>query len=65
IIPLAFSAVEGSSSEGGTRRGVTTWYKLLLEQPVGMQVYVVPVILFMIILGLEVLLMIHLRRKDK
>ena len=65
IVPIAFSAVEGSSREGGSKRGVTTWYKLLLEQPVGIQVFLVPVILFLFILGLEILLMFHLRRKDK
>ena len=64
VVPLAFSAVEGSSPEGGSKRGVTTWYNLLLEQPVGNNIIYVPVIIFLLILGLEVLLMLRTRRRS-
>ena len=63
VVPLAFSAVDGSSGEGGSKRGVTTWYNLLLEQPVGNNTIYVPVIIFLLILGLQVLLMIRIRNK--
>ncbi|MDP6654903.1 MAG: c-type cytochrome [SAR324 cluster bacterium] len=62
VVPLAFSAVDGSSGEGGSKRGVTTWYNLLLEQPVGNNIIYVPIIIFLLILGLEVLLMVRTRR---
>jgi len=62
VVPLAFSAVDGSSGEGGSKRGVTTWYNLLLEQSVGNNIIYVPIIIFLLILGLEVLLMVRTRR---
>ncbi|MBC8258800.1 MAG: c-type cytochrome [SAR324 cluster bacterium] len=65
FVPIAFSVVEGSSGEGGSKRGVTTWYNLLLEQPVGNNIYYVPILIFLLILGLEILLMIRTRKNFK
>lgn len=65
VVQIAFSAVDGSNQEGGSKRGVTTWYNLLLEQPVGTKVYYVPVILFLLILGFEIWLMKRTRQQKQ
>jgi DMSO reductase family type II enzyme heme b subunit len=63
VFPIAFSAVDGSSSEGKSKRGVTTWFNLLLEQPIGLDIYYIPFLVFIVIFGLEILFMRRLQQK--
>lgn len=45
-VPVAFAAWDGSKRERGGEKGVSTWYFLSLEQPVGAMTYVGPVLAF-------------------
>lgn len=43
-IPVAFAGWDGGSRERGGEKGISTWYFLSLEQPVGPFVYINPVL---------------------
>ncbi len=53
FIPIAFSAWDGSNSERGSRRTVSTWYWLLLEPSVGSKPIVAALIVIVLLLGAE------------
>ncbi|MBZ0215706.1 MAG: hypothetical protein K8F25_04060, partial [Fimbriimonadaceae bacterium] len=43
-LPMAFAVWDGAKSERGGEKGVSTWYFMSLEQPVGTAVYWAPVL---------------------
>jgi len=43
-IPIAFNAWDGSNGEKDEKRAVSIWYRLYLEPPTGMGVYLLPLI---------------------
>ncbi|GBD31930.1 MAG: hypothetical protein KatS3mg081_2354 [Gemmatimonadales bacterium] len=47
-IPMAFFAWDGDNTEGGGRMAVSTWYYLVLEEPVPGTAYVTPVVAAML-----------------
>jgi DMSO reductase family type II enzyme heme b subunit len=51
--PISFANWDGSNGEIGSKHTLSTWYWVLLEQPVGMGVYVIPLISVFIIVGLQ------------
>jgi hypothetical protein len=51
FIPISFAAWDGSNSETGSRHTMTTWYWLYLKPPGSADVYVVPVVVFVLVLG--------------
>lgn len=42
-IPMALFAWDGDNGEGGSRMGISTWYYLVLEEPVPATAYLTPV----------------------
>src|SRR2546429_9922373 len=53
-IPVAFFAWDGSSGEHGNRLAVSTWYFLALDQPTPPRVFVTPVVVMLLTLGLGI-----------
>ena len=53
FIPISFSAVDGFKGEGGSRRAVATWYTLLLEPTVGINVVIIPLVILLVFFLLE------------
>jgi DMSO reductase family type II enzyme heme b subunit len=51
FIPISFAAWDGSNSEAGSKHTMTTWYWLYLKPPGSADVYVVPVVVFVLVLG--------------
>ncbi len=62
VIPISFSVVDGFKGEGGTKRAIASWYNLLLEQPIGVEIYYIPPLVALGVLGLLWLLMSRIRR---
>lgn len=61
-IPLAFAAWDGSKSERGGEKAVSTWYFLTLEQPLGTIAYAGPVLAFAGVLAAQTWALRLLRR---
>ena len=53
FIPVAFAAWDGSNSEKGSKHTMTTWYWLFLKPAASANVYIVPIIIIILILGAE------------
>ncbi|MBE9503935.1 MAG: c-type cytochrome [Proteobacteria bacterium] len=51
FIPVAFAAWDGSNGEKGSKHTMSTWYWLYLKPASGTDVYVVPLVVFALILG--------------
>lgn len=51
--PIGFANWDGSNGEVGSKHTLSTWYWVLLEQPIGMNVYAIPLISILIIVGLQ------------
>ncbi len=49
--PVAFAAWDGSNGEKGSKHTMSTWYWLYLKPASGADVYVVPLVVFALILG--------------
>ena len=64
-IPLAFATWDGSKSERGGEKAVSTWYFLTLEQPLGTIAYAGPVLAFAGVLAAQTWALRLLRRKAK
>ena len=64
-IPLAFATWDGSKSERGGEKAVSTWYFLTLEQPLGAIAYAGPVLAFAGILAAQAWALRLLRGKAR
>lgn len=53
--PIAFAAWDGSNNEKGSKHTMTTWYWILLKPKAGIDVYVIPVIVLILVVGAELL----------
>lgn len=53
--PIAFAAWDGTNGEKGSKHTMTTWYWILLKPKAGMNVYVVPIIIMLVVFGAELL----------
>ncbi len=62
LMPISFSVADGFKHEGGPRRGVATWYTLLLERPPGSRVVWVPLLVMAVLASMEWLLLRRVRR---
>jgi len=51
FIPIGFAAWDGSNSEGGSKHIMSTWYWLYLKPVTGADIYVVPIAVFILVLG--------------
>ncbi len=54
FIPIAFAAWDGSNSETGSKHTMTTWYWISLKPAAGSDVYIIPLIIFVLILAGEI-----------
>ncbi|MEZ5445941.1 MAG: ethylbenzene dehydrogenase-related protein [Gammaproteobacteria bacterium] len=64
-LPVAFAAWDGASRERGGEKGVSTWYFLSLERPVGTVAYAAPLAVAAGVAGLQAWGLRLLRRKAK
>lgn len=62
-VPVAFAAWDGAHRERGGEKGVSTWYFLSLEQPVGTLAYAAPLAVAAGVAGLQAWGLRALRRK--
>lgn len=62
-VPVAFAAWDGAHRERGGEKGVSTWYFLSLEQPVGPFAYVNPILVVLGVAAAQLLALRLLRRK--
>ena len=53
FIPIAFAAWDGSNSEKGSRHTMTTWYWLLLKPETGFRPFIVAILVFGLVVGIE------------
>jgi len=53
FIPVAFAAWDGSNSEKGSKHTMTTWYWLFLKPAASANVYIVPIVVMLLIVGAE------------
>lgn len=60
-VPVAFFAWDGNNAESGKRAAVSSWYYLILEMPTGRNVYVVPGLAMLLVLGLGIFLTRRIR----
>src|SRR5206468_3134845 len=63
-IPMAFFAWDGSSGEHGNRLAVSTWYFLALDQPTPPRVFVTPVVVMLLTLGLGIVVVRRVQRRQ-
>ena len=63
-IPVAFFAWDGSSGEHGNRLAVSTWYFLALDQPMPPRVFVTPVVVMLLTLGLGIVVVRRAQRRQ-
>ena len=64
-VPIAFAAWDGSKRERGGEKGISTWYFLSLEQPVGPLVYAGPVLAFVGAAAVQGWVLRYLRRRAR
>jgi DMSO reductase family type II enzyme heme b subunit len=62
FIPVALSAWDGGSGEGGARRSVSSWYSLYLEQPTPASAYISIPIAIAAVAAIEALVVWLVRR---
>ncbi|MCC6888043.1 MAG: hypothetical protein IT536_05850 [Hyphomicrobiales bacterium] len=62
-VPIAFAAWDGASRERGAEKGVSTWYFLSLEKPVGALAYISPLLAFVGAMAVQVWGLHRLRRR--
>ncbi|MCC6714549.1 MAG: hypothetical protein IT496_04905 [Gammaproteobacteria bacterium] len=64
-VPVAFAAWDGAHRERGGEKGVSTWYFLSLERPVGTVAYAAPLAVAAGVVGLQAWGLRVLRRKAR
>lgn len=64
FIPLAFAAWDGSNSETGSKHTMTTWYWVLLKPAAGANVYIIPLLVMLAIVGGELWWLASARKKQ-
>ncbi len=64
FIPIAFSAWDGSNGETGAKNSISAWYYLILDQPAPKTQYSYPPLAAFIVIGLQLLLSLQIRRKE-
>jgi DMSO reductase family type II enzyme heme b subunit len=65
FIPVALSAWDGGSGEGGARRSVSSWYSLYLEQPTPVSAYLAIPIAIAVVAAIEGLILWLVRRRAR
>ena len=64
FVPIAFQAWEGSNGEAGTRMSMSSWYSLVLEKPVPIDVYIYTVLTVVLIAAAEWFLVQRARKAN-
>ncbi len=64
-VPVAFYAWDGSNAESGKRAAVSSWYFLILEMPTGRDVYVIPALAMLLVVGGGIFLTRRIRRREE
>jgi len=64
LIPLAVNVWNGANEEFGLRRTVSSWYFVLLEKPPSVSVYILPILVFGLAIGLEFMSIRRAKRKS-
>jgi DMSO reductase family type II enzyme heme b subunit len=65
FIPIALSAWDGGSGEGGQRRSISSWYSLYLEQPTSASAYLPVLVAVAAVAGIEALVVWMVRRRER
>jgi DMSO reductase family type II enzyme heme b subunit len=52
FIPLAVTLYDGRNNEENTKGAISGWYYMMLEPPSSLQVYVLPPLAFLVVLGI-------------
>ena len=62
-VPIAFAAWDGAKRDRGGEKGVSTWYFMSLEKPIGMLAYVSPALAFLGVAAVQAWGISWLRRR--
>ena len=63
-IPMSFFAWDGNNGESGNRGSLSSWYFLLLEEPISTKVYVAPPIAMLLAGALGFLMVRRVQRRE-